>query len=676
MSTACSRLLSLARTGLGITGFVGIVIGGACSSNERETEQFPTGPGGGSSQIVGLPEGWGGGTSRPDQYELGRDVEIVHGGTASAYLRSKTAQPSEDAFITLTQGIRADFLRGHRVRLSGYLRVRDAVGAGAGLWLRGDAPRSFKAFDNMDGRRRTGTGDWSLAEVVVDIPDDVVGIAFGALHSGPGTAWIDDLRLEIVDLNVPVTAQPTDVPTGIDSAALVSSYARVGVDAVNLNFEGVLLPESQAATIDWVRTNSVQFLTDDPESGDADLASLRTMIGSSRLVALGEATHGTREFFRMKHRVFAWLVRNLGFTQFSIEASLPEALAVEQYVQTGIGDPAMVVRGMYFWTWSTEEVIALVQWMRAWNAAGSQPRVHFTGFDMQYPGVAIDSVVSFTSAIDAALGDTVRGAYSCLTPYRNNGPNTSPRSDLYGLLPVGDQDACRDQLSSVDSLFARRIAAWSLLVGEDRASLMQRLARLVSQWESYARLPSGPSSAARDRFMAENVSWWRSRTSATGGMMLWAHNLHVSRVPPWMGSVLAEQHGADYLNVALTFSRGTFNAVNRTATGTFTGLQVHGLAAPWPSSIEAMFSATGLARSIFDTRAVTSGGTAAVPLQRRLTMRVIGSTFAPSASPAVYQSALALPEDYDLVIWFRDASASRLSLSASSAAVTAPDSPP
>lgn len=676
MSIACCRFSSLAQGGLSLTGLVAILVMGACKSDEAPNEQFPTQPPGGSSQIAGLPPGWGGGTSRPDQYELGRDVEIVHGGTASGYLRAKTVQPSENTFIALTQSIRADFLRGHRVRLSGYLRVRDVVGPGAGLWLRGDAPGSSKAFDNMDGRRRIGTDDWSLAEVVVDIPKDVVGIAFGALHSGPGVAWVDDLRLDIVDSGVPVTAQPTEIPTGVDSAALVSFYARAGVEAVNLDFEGVVLPEDQAATIDWVRNNSVPFLTDDPESGDADLAPLRGMIGTARLVALGEATHGTREFFRMKHRVFAWLVRNLGFTEFSIEASLPEALAVEQYVQTGIGDPATVVREMHFWTWSTEEVIALVQWMRAWNAAGSQPRVHFSGFDMQFPGVAMDSVVAFAGAIDVALGDSVRGAYSCLTPYRNNGTNSGPRSDLYGLLPAGEQDACRDQLSSVDSLFARRIAAWSPQVGEDRVSLMQRLARLVSQWESYARLPLGPSSAARDRFMAENVSWWRSRTSATGGMMLWAHNAHVSRVRPWMGSVLAEQHSADYMNVALTFSSGTFNAVNQTSTGTFTGLQIHGLAGPWPSSIEAVFSATGLARSIFDARAVASGGTAAVPLQRRLTMRLIGSTFAPLASPAVYQAALALPEDYDLVIWFRDASASRLSLSASSSAVTALHSPP
>lgn len=671
MSTVSSRLASLALAGL-------VLIASACSSEKPEQEEVPTGPGpgGGSSQIAGFPAGWGGGTNRADQYELGRDVGIVHGGTASAYLRSRTEQTSENASIGLTQMIRADFLRGHRVRLSGYIRVSDVLGVGAGLWLRGDTPRSVRAFDVMDGRRRTGTEGWRFAEVVVDIPEDVIGISFGAIHSGPGTTWIDDLRLEIVGSDIPVTAPPIDVPAGVDSATLVGAYSRTGFEAVNLNFEGVVLPEEQAATVDWVRSNSVQFLTDDPEAGDVDLAPLRAMIGSARLVALGESTHGTREFFRMKHRVFAWLVRNLGFTQFSIEASLPEALAVEHYVQTGIGDAATVVRGMKFWTWSTEEVVALVQWMRAWNAAGSQPRVHFTGFDMQYPGVAIDSVVLFTTAIGAALGDSVRNAYACLTPYRNTGPNSDARTDLYRQLPTAGQDTCRANVWSIDSLFAQREASWSAQAGEERWALMRRLARLVSQWEDYARQGPGASTVARDRYMAENVSWWRSRTASTGGMMLWAHNAHISRVSPWMGTALAAQYGTDYLNAALTFSSGNFNAVLQTPSGGLGGLQTHGLFGASPSSVEAMFDATALPRAIFDARAIGSGAAAAVTLRRRLTIRFIGSTFAPSASPASYQAALALPEDFDLIIWFRNASPSRLTLAASAAAASALHSPP
>ena len=428
-----------------------------------------------------------------------------------------------------------------------------------------------------------------------------------------------------------------------------------------------------AATIDWVRSNSFSFLTDDPDAADTDLAPLGPMIGSAGIVAMGEGTHGTREFFRMKHRVFSWLVRNHGFAHFGIEASLPEALAVDRYVQTGIGDPATLVRGMGFWTWSTEEVIALVRWMRQWNAGGGQPRVHFNGFDMQAPGAAMDSVMAFVSGIDVPLGDSVRVAYGCLGPYRNLGTR-GPFLDAYRQLDDFQQDSCRASLASVDSLFANRASTWAPIAGVDRTALARQLARVVSQWEGYAHQPISGSTAARDRYMAENVAWWRSQ-SAGARTMLWAHNAHVSRPSPWMGSHLAAKYGSDYLNVALTFSVGNFNAFHQLPTGALAGLQAHGVGSSQPSSIEAVFDATGMSRAILDARAIRTGASAAEPLRRRLTMRFIGSTFAPTLSATAYQAALSLPEDYDVLIWFQVTTPSRLSLSTTSGfrLTTSPD---
>jgi erythromycin esterase-like protein len=129
-----------------------------------------------------------------------------------------------------------------------------------------------------------------------------------------------------------------------------------------------------------------------------------------------------------------------------------------------------------------------------------------------------------------------------------------------------------------------------------------------------------------------------------------------------MGGLLATQHGADYLNIGQAFSSGAFNAVGMTPSGGFTSLQAFNLGAAVPGSIEALFGATTVQRAIFDTRQIPAGGDAAAPLAYRLTMRNIGASFSATASPAVYQSPVALPGDYDLVVWFRGTSASRLSL--------------
>jgi hypothetical protein len=270
-----------------------ILAASACSSDDARTEQFPTQPQG-VSQLAGFPPGWIGGTQKPDQYELGRDLEIVRGGRSSAYLRSRSAEITSESFIALTQLIRADRFRGHRVRLSGYLKVSSITGQVPDCGCVAILPGG-RSSTTWTRAAAWGPEDWRLAEVVVDMPADAIGIAFGALLTGPGIAWIDDLRLEVVGPEVPVTPV-YDSPNGADSAALAANYGRTGLDPVNMDFEGLIGAETEAATVEWFRSKSFEFATDDPTAGDADLEPLRTMIGGAGLVALGEATHGTRQF--------------------------------------------------------------------------------------------------------------------------------------------------------------------------------------------------------------------------------------------------------------------------------------------------------------------------------------------------------------------------------------------
>ena len=120
-----------------------------------------------------------------------------------------------------------------------------------------------------------------------------------------------------------------------------------------------------------------------------DLAAFGKAVGDARIVALGEASHGTREFFQMKHRLLEYLVKEKGFTVFAIEGNWPEALAADRYIKTGEGDAKAALAAMYFWTWQTEEVRDMVEWMRAFNQApGPHPTLTFTSFDMQTGRVA------------------------------------------------------------------------------------------------------------------------------------------------------------------------------------------------------------------------------------------------------------------------------------------------
>ncbi len=149
-----------------------------------------------------------------------------------------------------------------------------------------------------------------------------------------------------------------------------------------------------AAQVDWIEATAITFETVEAENGFDDLHRLKEIIGDARIVALGEGTHGTREFFQMKHRLTEFLASEMGFTIFSIEANMPEAYRVNDYVLGGAGDPKELIAGMYFWTWNTHEVLEMVEWMRRFNVAGTG-RIEFTGFDMQSLRAAIPIVEEF-----------------------------------------------------------------------------------------------------------------------------------------------------------------------------------------------------------------------------------------------------------------------------------------
>src|SRR4051812_9479960 len=178
---------------------------------------------------------------------------------------------------------------------------------------------------------------------------------------------------------------------------------------------------AQDAVVDWVRTHAVPLTTPVAGHGFADMQPLKKMIGDARIVSLGEATHGSREFFQMKHRMLEFLASEMGFTIFSIEANMPEAYRLNDFVLNGTGDPAKLIKGMYFWTWDTQEVLDMVLWMRQFNQSG-KGRVEFTGFDMQTPNVAVqivrdfaakadpDYAVSLSKAVEMALAPARPGA--------------------------------------------------------------------------------------------------------------------------------------------------------------------------------------------------------------------------------------------------------------------------
>ena len=414
--------------------------------------------------------------------------------------------------------------------------------------------------------------------------------------------------------------------------------------------------------VTWLQANAVPFTTAQAGTDYTDLMPLKDMVGDARVVALGEATHGTREFFLMKHRVLEFLVEEMDFNVFAIEATWPEANRVNEYVHTGQGDPAEFLSGLYFWTWNTEEVLDMILWMREHNVnPGDAPSVSFFGFDMQYPGMALHNVQVFLDAVDTAMADVASAGYACMLSFANGPSGRFPTDGSYGSQDQAYRDACRGDLTDVhDSLTHHRVEYEAASSPQAFARAL-RSARVVLQYEDVA---SQRTSAGRDRFMAENAVWLLEQAGPDAKIVLWAHNGHVADDPflggagPAMGHHLRTEYGDDLVVMGFDFYEGDFRAVTVLAGGSFAGLEVHTVGAPLRESYEYYFHSAGLERLILDLRGIDLTTPATSWLAGPRKMRSIGAAFMPT-SPQRYFYDVSLPTRYDVIIYFDDTHAAR-----------------
>lgn len=195
------------------------------------------------------PSGWFVSGNHRDQYEAGIDTTTFHSGKAAAYIKGKTS--NTEPFGTLMQQFSgADFV-GKRIRLSAYIKTSGV--SRATLWMRTDGLDPQKAnFDNMEDRKPprviSGDTDWQRYEVVLDVPEDTFGIAFGVMLEGKGELWCDDFTFDAVDRSVPSTnidttellADPQNVKAWQKQLDQIrAAYKKGPPMPVNLDFESL-----------------------------------------------------------------------------------------------------------------------------------------------------------------------------------------------------------------------------------------------------------------------------------------------------------------------------------------------------------------------------------------------------------------------------------------------------
>jgi erythromycin esterase len=447
-------------------------------------------------------------------------------------------------------------------------------------------------------------------------------------------------------------------------ALLLAGSALVGAAAVAgaaLAIRAKWHARPNAAVIDWLKANVLPLASAEPGTSFADLEQLRPLIGDARIVSLGEATHGTREFFKLKHRMIEYCVSRLGFTMIGFEADYGATLAVNDYVLHGRGNAPDVVAGMGFWTWDTEEVVALVEWVRGWNLAHER-KVKFYGFDMQSSPASGLHFLTYLERVAPHLAAVCE---------QNIAPLASAyvADDLH-LVPTIVREQASSQLATVLDAFTTQRADWISRTSETEWHLARQSAIVLDQ---FARLNAidneSPSWAKswiksrrfRDRCMAANV---RSLLDAEGPhakAMLWAHNGHVQRSPlvffkvielASMGSHLHAMFGNEMVVIGFAFNQGSFQALDETGR-----LRDHTVPPAPEGFVDAALAATGLPLLALDLANMPPDAPVATWLACQPSQRSIGAVF--QGDHSSYSEAVNPRDKYDILLFVDRTSAAR-----------------
>jgi hypothetical protein len=154
-----------------------------------------------------IPTGWQAFADNPTEYAVRADGARRTGGQgyAGATIRASVASPAGTGM--LAQSLRADDYRGQRIRLSGYMRTSGVTEGSAVLFMRVDGEGVVQTSDYMQNRPLMLDNDWARQEIVLDVPRTAVGMTFGMLLGGSGQVWLDDVAIEVVDTDTPVTGR-------------------------------------------------------------------------------------------------------------------------------------------------------------------------------------------------------------------------------------------------------------------------------------------------------------------------------------------------------------------------------------------------------------------------------------------------------------------------------------
>ncbi|KAK4141209.1 erythromycin esterase type II [Dichotomopilus funicola] len=399
-----------------------------------------------------------------------------------------------------------------------------------------------------------------------------------------------------------------------------------------------------------------------------------------KIVLIGDASHGTSEFYTARAQLTQHLITHHGFTIVAVEADWPDAEAVDRYVRRRPAAPGQRRRNINTkpegekgepevfgrfptWMWRNQEVQGFVEWLRGWNEAnrsGGKESVGFYGLDLYSLGASMKAVIAYLEQVDGKMAERARERYGRLMVWAED-------PHRYGLeaLTEGFRGCEKDVMRVLRDLLGKRLEyAAKGREGEEFHGGEQN-ATLVKDAEQYYRAmyyDRDESWNLRDRHMFETlmrILKHRSSDRSPPKAVIWAHNSHIGDARAssmsWargelnIGQLCREMFGRDQvLAIGCCGHTGTVAAAHRWDSD----MQIMQVQPGLPDSYEALMHATGVPNFALELREGRCDPSLRRELMKKRLERFIGVIYAPHAERQSHYSSTVLPEQLDALLWF------------------------
>ncbi len=398
--------------------------------------------------------------------------------------------------------------------------------------------------------------------------------------------------------------------------------------------------------------------------GREDYDSLLAMIGDARLVLIGEATHGTHEFYRERAQITKRLITEKGFNSIAVEADWPDAYRVNRYIR-GQGTDADSIDSLAgfkrfpAWMWRNADVLDFVGWLRAHNdnLPPNRPKAGFYGLDLYSLHSSMEAVLEYLEKVDPQGASRARYRYACFEHFGED-PQT------YGYAAgFGFTHSCEDAVVGQLLELQRQAAEYARRDGQAAAEAFfyaEQNARLVKNAEEYYRtMFRGRISSwnLRDRHMAETLQALISHLEHRAGeakVVLWAHNSHLGDARATdmaaagelnVGQLVRQRYGRDAVLIGFSTYEGTVTAASQWGGPAERKRVLPAL----PGSFEEAFHAAKTPRFLLRLR---DGGNVAAGLREPRLERAIGVIYLPETERVSHYFRARLANQFDAVLHF------------------------